>query len=372
MPTTKLQKSIDFSGQKFYIGIDVHKKAWSVTIRSLNLHLDHFTQPPSAKALSDHLNKKFPGGEYYSAYEAGFCGTGIHEQLSGSGIHNMIVHPGDIPSTDKEKKNKTDIHDSRSIAFNLEKGNLHSIYIMGKKQQELRALYRLRESKVKDLTRANNKLKGFLFYFGIDYCLVFKGTEYISAKVLEWLSNLEMTSEAGRLTLKNYLDDLMYQRKQVLIVTRELRKQAQDQYSIPYKCLLSVPGIGPITAIGLLAEIGDFNRFNNPGQYCSFLGLMPWEDSSGDSIHTKGIQPRCNKHLRYLIVEASWIAIKREPFMLKYYRKHAGKNSKHAIIKVARKLALIAKGVVQKLQMYQPDYYSLISNPIAVAKENLK
>ncbi|MFI5152197.1 MAG: IS110 family transposase [Chitinophagales bacterium] len=359
MRTTKLQQSVDFSGQKFYLGLDVHKKSWSVTVRSLNLHLEHFTQPPSPKTLLAHLKHKFPGGNYYSAYEAGFCGTGIHEQLCKLGIDNIIVHPGDIPSTDKENKNKTDIHDSRSIAYNLERGNLHGIYIMDKKQQELRALCRLREIKVRDLTRATNRLKSFLFYFGVEYRSAFGGREFISAKILAWLSNLKMSSDAGTLTLKKYMADLIHHRGEVFTLTKELRRQVQNHYSLPYKCLLTVPGIGPITAIGLLAEIGDFNRFNDQAQYCSFLGLMPWDDSSGDYIHSKGIQPRCNKHLRYLLVEASWIAIKREPTFLKYYRKHAIKNSKHAIIKVARKLALIAKGVAQKLQPYQSDYYSL-------------
>src|ERR1700730_3276249 len=300
MRTTKLQNSVDFSGQKFYLGIDVHKKSWSVTIRSLNLHLEHFTQPPSGKVLFDHLKNKFPGGEYYSAYEAGFCGTGIHEQLRNLGINNIIVHPGDIPLTDKEKKNKTDIHDSRSIAYNLEKGNLHSIYIMEKKYQELRALYRLRETKVRDHTRANNRLKGFLFYFGVEYRSVFKEKEYISGKVLTWLSNLKMASEAGTLTLKKHIADLTYQRKEVLFITKALREQVQNYFGLPYKCLLSIPGIGPITAIGLLAEIGGLDRFDNPGEYCSFLGLMPWENSSGNNIRTKGVQPRCNKHVRYL------------------------------------------------------------------------
>jgi hypothetical protein len=84
--------------KKFYMGIDVHKKSWVVTVRSLNFMVAHFTQPPSAKALLNYLQSKFSAGEFYSAYEAGLSGTGAYEER---------------------------IHDSRSIAFNLEKGNLH-------------------------------------------------------------------------------------------------------------------------------------------------------------------------------------------------------------------------------------------------------
>jgi hypothetical protein len=122
MLSTNLQNSIDFKGQKFYVGLDVHKRSWTVTIRSLGIHLTHFTQPPVAATLFNFLQRNYPGGCYYSAYEAGFCGTGIHEQLCKLGINNIVVHAADIPTTDKQKKNKTDVHDSRSIAQHLEKG----------------------------------------------------------------------------------------------------------------------------------------------------------------------------------------------------------------------------------------------------------
>ena len=107
MPKTNLQNSNDFNGQNFYVGLDVHKKSWAVTIRSMGIQVAHFTQPPGANALALYLKKNFPGGCYHSAYEAGFCGTGIHEQLCKLGINNILVHAADIPSTDKQKKNKT-------------------------------------------------------------------------------------------------------------------------------------------------------------------------------------------------------------------------------------------------------------------------
>lgn len=56
--------------------------------------------------------------------------------------------------------------------------------------------------------------------------------------------------------------------------------------------------------MGLIAEVADFTRFNDPDEYSSYLGLCPWEDSSGDIIKTKGMQPRCNSHLRPLLIEA--------------------------------------------------------------------
>ena len=356
MPSTKLQNSVDFQGQKFYVGLDVHKKSWTVTIRSMGIEVAHFTQPPGAAILAAYLKKNFPGGMYFSAYEAGFCGTGIHEQLCKLGIFNILVHAADIPASDKQKKNKTDLHDSRFIAQRLEKNDLKGIYVLTREQQELRSLFRLRESKVRDVTTANNRLKSFMMFYSIALPGEISKKDFLSVKALEWLSKLEMACSAGTITLRIHIEELKYQRKQLYQITKLLREQVQATDPLTYQSLLSVPGIGPVTAMGLIAEIADFTRFNDPDQYSSFLGLCPWENSSGDSIKTKGLQPRCNRHLRPLLIEASWTAIRKSPELFAYYSKHAVRNSKQAIVKVARRLAMIAKGVATTKQMYQPDY----------------
>ena len=145
MPVTS--KFTDFSGQYFYIGIDVHKKSWTVTVRSLNIELVHFSQAPDAVQLSHYLHKRFPGGCFFSAYEAGFCGTSNHHALCAAGIKYIIIHAADLPESDKEKKNKTDLNDSRAVAKYLESGILTGIYIMPDDQQERRSLYRCRQAK---------------------------------------------------------------------------------------------------------------------------------------------------------------------------------------------------------------------------------
>ncbi|MEO7047552.1 MAG: IS110 family transposase [Ferruginibacter sp.] len=357
MPTTNLIKTVDFSGQKFYVGLDVHKKSWTVTIRSSNMGIEHFTQPPSSEALVKHLHNKYPGAEYYSAYEAGFCGTTIHEQLVRYGINNIVINPADLPSTDKEKKNKTDVHDSRSICKNLEKGNLRCIHILSVEQQELRAMFRQREVKVRDVTRSINRLKSFLTFFGVDYLAVCsKNNELFTARVIKKINSVSLSTESGTLVLKEYVETLLYNRRQLLEITQGLKQQIQRRFANEYRLLLSIPGIGSITAMAFLCEIGDFKRFKDPDEYCSFIGLTPWNNSSGDSISVIGIQPRCNKHLRPLIVEASWTAIRKDTALLLYYKKHAVKNSKYAIIKVARKLAMIVKGVMRRGESYQPNY----------------
>jgi transposase len=355
MPTSII-KSTNFKGQPFYIGIDVHKKSWTITVRTLGLEIAHFTQTPDIKHLACYLETRWPGGNFLSAYEAGFCGTSPHHALCKAGIQNILIHPGDLPQTDKQKKTKTDLHDSRAIARYLEAGVLSGIHIMAADQQQRRALYRCREAKVKDVTRCSNRLRSLLYYLGVELPEAFRDKEYISQNFLSWVCELKLTTAEGTETLLQYVEELKYQRPQLLQLTRKLRKATIIHFKESYRSLLTVPGIGPITAIGLLFETGDLNRFSDPDEFASYLGLIPGEQSSGETIFSNHIQPRCNRHLRPLLIEAAWTAIRRCPVLLRYYKKHAGKNNKKAIVKVARKLALIAKAVALKKSIYRSEF----------------
>jgi transposase len=106
-----------------------------------------------------------------------------------------------------------------------------------------------------------------------------------------------------------------------------------------YYLLRSVPGVGPITAIALISELGPLDRFAKTNQLASFVGLTPRVNNSGERERTTGITYRSNKYLRTLIIEASWMAIRKDPALMKYYTDLRGRMmGQKAIVKVARKL----------------------------------
>ena len=105
---TQVTKKIDFSGKDLFIGLDVHKKSWSVTIVIDGIEHRTFSQPPDPGALNNYLQRMFPGGSYNSAYEAGFCGYGIHRELNSLGIRNIVINAADIPTSQKDKLQKRD------------------------------------------------------------------------------------------------------------------------------------------------------------------------------------------------------------------------------------------------------------------------
>ena len=164
-------------------------------------------------------------------------------------------------------------------------------------REQLRALFRRRFHLVKDQRRIKSHIKSFLLYHGVDLPEPFDNPNY-------------------------YL-------------------------------LRSVPGIGPLTAAAFLAEAGDLRRFSSLKQFASFVGLVPGIYQSGETAKTLGMTPRANQILRSYMVEAAWIAIRRDPVIQAYYRKHLGKNPKSIVIKVARKLLSRLLAVIKTETPYE-------------------
>ncbi len=107
---------LDFTGQSIYVGLDVHKKSWAVSIFSEQCEHKKFTQPPQADKLAHYLKRNFPGATYQAVYEAGFSGFGAHDQLQERGVNCLVVHPADVPTTNKERTSKRDRTDCRKLA----------------------------------------------------------------------------------------------------------------------------------------------------------------------------------------------------------------------------------------------------------------
>ena len=99
--------TVSFEGQVIFIGIDVHKESWVVNLRHCHRELDKFSMNPSPEMLAKYLRKNYPGAEYRSVYEAGFCGFWAHRRLCELGIQNIVINPADVPTSGKERDART-------------------------------------------------------------------------------------------------------------------------------------------------------------------------------------------------------------------------------------------------------------------------
>ena len=334
-------KKLSFKGQDIYIGIDVHLKSWKVTIMLKHSLHKTFSMNPSSRELKQYLMRNFPDGNYYSSYEAGFCGYSVHRELICMGIHNIIVNPADIPTTDKERKQKEDKRDSLKIAKALRNGDLQGIYIPDVSIMELRALVRHRKTIVKEISRHKNRIKSFLYYSGIKIPdTINSSSKYWSGKFTEWLNSIEFTTDHGKKVLQQTLKITEYLRTTLLDVNREFRAMSRSGiYSQKIDFLCSIPGIGLITALTLLSEIDDFRRFRTLDRFCSYVGLVPTTNSSGEKEIAGRITPRSNKPIRAVIIESAWVASRIDPALAHKYNELCVRMAANdAIVRIAKKL----------------------------------
>jgi transposase len=329
----------NFNNQAFYVGIDVHKKNWTITIRSNQMELNTLSMNPSPKELFNYMHKRYPHGNYISAYEAGFCGFWIHRNLEQHGFHNYVVNAADIPTTHKEKNHKTDKIDSRKIARELEKKNLTSIYIPNLCLQQLRSLCRLRDKAVKHQTRIKNRIKGHLYIYGIKIPS-HHNMPHWSGRFIQWLHSLSFEYEPARDYLLFCLEELKQQRLRIANITKRLKHNINHLGFDPiFRLLLSVPGIGTVLAITFLCEVMDIHRFKKFDQFKSFVGLIPSVENSGERNREYGLTKRRNRMLRYLIIEAAWVAVRKDPALLLAYNRLINRmKSQDAIVRIAKKL----------------------------------
>lgn len=351
-----LEKSLkvtDFTGQKLYVGLDVHVNSWTVSVYSEEFELKTFTQPADVGQLLNWLHQHYAQADIEVAYEAGFCGFYIQRALVAQGIKCRVIHPVDVPASDKERKRKTDRIDSRRLAKGLKNGVLNAIFVPSINQQADRELLRARSRLVADTTVVKNRIKAFLKFNGIGPPKQWSKGGWSKA-MISWLSELPLHSYSSRATLKAWIKELQFLTRQQQSLLRQIQQLADTPaYAKQIALLESIPAIGLLTAMTFLTEIGDIHRFKNLDRLCSFCGLSPNSYSSGDHARITGISRRGNATIKHMLIECAWMAIRKDPALLLYYKSLLARmNTNKAIIKVTRKLLARIRAVLHKQQAY--------------------
>ena len=349
----KKVKLLNFAGQTIYVGIDVHLKSWKITIRTSEFELKTYSQESNVSTLVNHLKDNYPGANIKCVYEAGFSGFWLQRELSERGIDCLVAHPADIPTMDKERRQKSDKVDSRKLSRSLKNNEIEGVFIPSIELQEARSLIRSRVRIVSDLVRVKNRIKFFLMQYGI--VLENYKSQNWSKKFLEELKQVKLQTTAGQYSLTTYLREFEFldrQRKDLDKAIKELA--ASPSFNSQVGLLLKVPSIGINTAMTFLSEIGDIKRFRTLDQLCCYFGLIPNTHSSGEKDIVGRNTRRGNKFLKHKIIECAWVAIRKDPGLLMYYKKQISRmGNNKAIIKVAKKLLNRIKLVLTKQIEYQ-------------------
>lgn len=345
----KVNQKMSYAGKEVYLGVDVHKKTYSVTGICEGVVVKRDTMRASPEALVNYLRKHFEGSKIHSVYEAGFCGFGLHRVLLGSGVDNMVVNPASIEVAANDKV-KTDRRDSRKMAEQLYRGALKGIYIPTEAEELARVLTRTREQVVGHRARVATQIKSKLHYFGL---MAFDDKRTVTESYLKEWESMVLPEELSY-GLRLLMEQWRFLTRQLKEVEQKLKKQAQKDVAVE-KVYRSVPGIGPISSRVLSNELGDLSRrFKNERALFSFTGLTPGEHSSGDSVHKGHISRQGSSRIRKYLTEVAWRAIEQDVALKEIFERVAKKRGKNrAIVGVARKLIGRIRACFQRGCVYQ-------------------
>jgi transposase len=353
---TKVNEKL-FDGQSIYVGIDCHKKNWTVTILGEQYEHKTMSQNPDPDILASYLIRNFPGAAYHAVYEAGFNGFNPCRQLRQLGINCNVVHAADVPTMNKEKIQKIDPVDSRKLARTLRSNEFSPINVPEPILEADRALVRQRFRVMKDVTRTKSRIRSLLFQFNINIPERFTAcqTRSWSKVYINWLKELKIEYGSLKQTVDNYIYIGEIQRKELLSVNRQVRSLSQtDAYRDNYNLLISIPGIGFLTAMTFLVQIGDIRRFRQLDDLCEYIGLVPMMKGSGPKLYTGKMIYRGRKELKIMIIEAAWEAVRKDPaLMAKFNELTRRMNKNKAIIRIARKLVNRMRYVLMAQEPYK-------------------
>jgi transposase len=237
-----------------------------------------------------------------AAYEAGPTGYGLARELERRGVGCVVAAPSKIPRASGDRV-KTDRRDAEHLVRLLLAGKLYPVRVPGPEEEALRDLVRAREAVRVDLMRCRHRLSKLLLRHGIR----FDDGPAWTQRHRDWLSTIALDWPGARATLtdaRGAVDALVHRRE---ALEREIVALLPDSpWATQVGRLRCLRGIDTLTAVGLCAEIGDFERFATAGQLMSYVGLVPSESTTGQQRRLGAITKTGSGHARRLLVEAAW------------------------------------------------------------------
>jgi transposase len=299
-------------------GLDVHKSSVRLAVLRAGEVLDERTFAHDHAAVIAALGAR-PGVR--ACQEAGPTGFGLHRALIAAGIDSVIVAPGLVPSRPGDRV-KTDKRDARRLAGLHAAGLLTEIFVPTVEDEALRDLVRAREDARLDRMRARHRLGKFLLRHGRRMPTTCWGPTRRA-----WLGRQTFALPAQQHAFDDYLFCVDQIDRRIGVLEQAIDELAKDG---PHATLIGrlrcMRGIDTLTAVGLVAEAGDFDRFKTAEQFMSFCGLVPSERSSGERRRQGSITKAGSTHARRLLIEAAWNSRRRPTVGYELARRQHGQD----------------------------------------------
>jgi transposase len=334
------RKMVDYiaKSKKIFIGLEDSKSTWRLCVRSDKEIIHELHMPARYESLRSYLRKNYIDCDIHVIYEAGFKGFNLYFDLVGDGYACTVTPPHTVTQA-KCSRVKTDRTDARILAKNLENGDYKSCHVPDRERLADRQVVRSLNIINKALKAAKNQIRGLIYAYGIKTGItapVWNDNHYKS------LRTIEIESDTLRYLLDLHIDQVEFLLAKQSDLDKKLRGLAKkERYKNAVKIAESFPGIGRLTAIRLVLELGeDLSRFKSGGEIASFVGLGGAEHSTGNTIRKGGITKQGNGMIRTWLVESAWTARKRDPALQVFYNRIARNSgsANKAVVAVARKM----------------------------------
>lgn len=329
-----------------YIGLDVSKRKCRACIMDYEgFVLDEFNFENSNDGIDDLLTKLSIDDKIVME-STGNLWLNIYDKLEDNGIQCVLANPMKTKAI-ASARIKSDKIDARILAHLLRSNLIAESYVPSKQLREMRALIRHRASLVKTRTMVKNKIHAIIDKYGFK-C---EYSDMFGKSGTRWLESLELKS-SDRLMLDNYLMHLDSIKNQVKRVDDEITSIAsEDEY---VRLLLSMTGVDVYTALLIRSEIGEISRFANYKKLVAWAGLAPSLHQSGNILYTGKITKQGSRMLRWIIVEAAWVAVNHDEKLKAFHDRVASRRGdQKAIIAVANKMLKIIWVMLTRKEPYQ-------------------
>jgi len=290
-----------------YVGLDVHKISISVSVAEEGRDgaIRFIGEIPNAPAdvakLAQRLAKE--GARLEFCYEAGCCGYEIYRQLVELGHGCIVVAPSKIAKKPGDRI-KNDRRDAQKLAVMHRSGDLTAIWVPDRAHEAMRDLVRARMDAAMQLMRARQQLLAFLLRHGRSYGPKAKNW---TIRHRRWLAGQTFGEVTHQMVFQDYVEAVLTAQERRDQLEQRIAEVSSAWSLAPVvDALRALRGLDLISAVTLVAALGDLRRFETPRQLMAYLGLVPSEHSSGGSVRRGGITKTGNCEARRMLVEAAW------------------------------------------------------------------
>ena len=289
---------------RLWVALDVHKFSIVAAVLPPSGGRPELSRIETTEKAIRRFIKRLGGAEGLAAcYEAGPGGFALWRLLSSLGVACDVIAPSLVPVRAGDRV-KTDRRDAKKLVGLFRGGLLRFVQPPTPETEGLRDLVRCRDDIRCARTAARHRVAKQLLRHG----LVFReGKKAWTLQHRAWVLRQQLDDPLAHEALSQMLIHLDSLDRQLATLDAQLEQIAEGEpWGWQVAKLRAFRGIGTLTALGLIAEIGDFARFSHPRELASWLGITPSEYSSGDQQHRGHITKSGNRHARRLLTEAAW------------------------------------------------------------------